>query len=69
VIVLAGVLVTAQVNDLSLAVVGLIAVSPLMLWIFESGPLARLSGWTLFGSRLIAVALPLAAASALSITT
>ncbi|MDB5343548.1 MAG: hypothetical protein JWP89_1925 [Schlesneria sp.] len=66
-ILLAGELLTAEINDaINPPTIALIAMAPLMLWLFEAGPLAKLKGIAAWSARAALVALPLAAAWGLS---
>jgi hypothetical protein len=66
-ILLAGELLTAEINDaINPPTIALIAIAPLMLWLFEAGPLAKLKGFTAWATKTALVALPLIAAWGLS---
>lgn len=66
-ILLAGELLTAEINDaISPPTIALVAIAPLMLWLFEAGPLAKLKGTTAHAGKAALVALPLLAAWGLS---
>ncbi len=66
-ILLAGELLTAEINDaINPPTIALIAIAPLMLWLFEVGPLAKLKGIAAGATKAALVALPLIAAWGLS---
>ncbi|HEY4262877.1 MAG TPA: hypothetical protein VGM98_22145 [Schlesneria sp.] len=66
-ILLAGELLTAEINDaINPPTIALIAIAPLMLWLFEVGPLAKLKGIAAWSAKAALVALPLVAAWGLS---
>ncbi len=66
-ILLAGELLTAEINDaINPPTIALIAMAPLMLWLFEMGPLAKLKGTAAWSAKATLVALPLVAAWGLS---
>lgn len=68
-VLLAGQLLTAEINDaINPPTIALVAIAPLMLWLFEAGPLARLKGSVSHVTKAMLVALPLIAAWRLSIS-
>lgn len=68
-VLLAGQLLTAEINDaINPPTIALVAIAPLVLWLFEAGPLAKLKGGISHVTKAMLVALPLIGAWGLSIS-
>lgn len=68
-VLLAGQLLTAEINDaINPPTIALVVIAPLMLWLFEAGPLTKLNGLSSGFAKASLVALPLIGAWALSIS-